>query len=159
MSKDQPITLTGRLSPDLTTLVIDYGHRLKRMLKPLAEDVLEITIKKHYRKRTVAQNNWIWGVCIPTIRAWKKEIEGIAPSPEAIYTFLRQHIVEEDIIIEEIDGKEIFYFNGKRFSQCTTIEFSERVEKIILYYAERDLEIPLPQPKTNNVITDFVKDE
>ena len=157
--KDQEYTFTGQLSPDFLSLVIDNGQRLTRILKNFEGDVLEITIKKHYRQRSIAQNNWIWGVCIPTIRAWMKENEGEAPDKEFIYAMLRQKYAGSALESRTIDGEEYFYLTGKRFSQMTTVEFSDIVEIIVLAYAEKGLEILLPIAKTNNLTTDFLKDE
>ena len=152
---DYEYTFTGKLSDDCLTLKIDHGQNIARILYPFKEDKLEITIKKFYHQRSIAQNSWIWGVCIPTVRGWMRERTGSAPSAEALSTDFRIKIIGEEPIIEEVDGVDVIVLKGKRFSQCTTIEFSERVEKIVAYYAERGLEIPLPQPKTNNYISDY----
>lgn len=85
-----------------------------------------------------------------------KERTGSCPSHEAMYAFLRLKVIGEEVVIEEIDGIEVPVIKGKRFSQCTTKEFSERVEKIVAYYAEQGLEIPLPQPKSNNYLNEIV---
>jgi hypothetical protein len=159
MAQEFEYTFTGKLSADCRSLQIDFAEKIARILQPIRETQLEITIKKFFRQRSLAQNAWMWGVCIPTIRAWMKERTGSCPSAEAIYAFLRIKVVEHEVVIETIDGIDVPVVTGKRFSQMNTVEFSESVEKIILHYAERGLEIPLPKPKTNNYITDFVKDE
>jgi len=154
--QDPEFTVTGKLNDDLTALIIDNGPGIKRLLFYLKDDILEITFKKFRRQRSLAQNSWLWGVCIPTVRAWMKETTGECPSAEAMYAFFRISIVGHEVIIETINGKDIPVVTGKRFSQMNTVEFSESVEKIIRYYAELGLEIPLPVPKTNNYITDHV---
>jgi len=160
-SKDYSYTFTGNLSPDCHRLEIDHASGLSRVLKSLINDKLEITIKKFYRKRSLAQNNWIWGPCIITIRAWMKETTGVTPPPpEAIYAYIRQHpeMGAQEIELFAIDGMEVFTFKGKAISEMTTVEFSELVERIVLFYGEKGLEIPLPKPKSNNLITDFLDD-
>ena len=159
MANEFEYTFTGKLSADCRSLLIDSAEQIARILQPIRENVLEITIKKFFRQRSLAQNAWMWGVCIPTIRAWMKERTGSCPSAEAIYAFLRIKVVGHEVIIEDVNGIDVPVVTGKRFSQMTTVEFSESVDKIVLYYAEQDLEIPLPKPKTNNYITDFAKDE
>lgn len=128
-----------------------------RILRLHADVPLEINIKKSRRQRTVAQNAWMWGVCIVTIRAWMLETTGETPSKEAIYAFLRIKVIGHEVVIEEVNGVEIPVVSGKRFSAMTTVEFSEAVDKIVLYYAELGLEIKLPIPKSNNYYTDYIK--
>ena len=99
----------------------------------------------------------MWGCVIPTIRAWMKENTGECPSKEALYAFLRIVIVGHEVVIEEVDGISIPVVSGKRFSQMTTVEFAEATDKIIVHYAEKGLEIQAPDPKSNNLLTDFTK--
>lgn len=153
---DFDYTFSGKFSADCRSVEIDFADRLGRLLLPIKDELLEINIKKFYRNRTVAQNSFMWGVVIPTIRAWMKERTGSCPTKEGMYAFLRIKVVGQEVIIEEINGVEVPVIGGKRFSQMNTIEFAEAVDKIVLYYAELELEIPLPVPKTNNYITDFI---
>lgn len=158
-SKDFLYTFTGKLTPDCHSITIDHGSSMSRILKPIVDDPLEITIKKFYRKRTNAQNNWIWGPCIITIRAHMKEKNGVAPSAEAVYLFLRVGVCKQEVVIETINGVDLMVVKGKHFSEMTTVEFAQKVEEIVEYYAtEEGVEIPLPKPKTNNYITDYIND-
>lgn len=157
MMSEIDYTFTGKLSPDCKSLEIDFASSIARLLYPIKDLQLEINIKQFHRNRTIAQNNYMWGVVIPTIRAWMKERTGLCPSKEAMYAFLRIKVVGHEVVIEEVNGMEIPVVSGKRFSQMTTVEFAEAVDKIILYYAEQGLDIPVPQPKSNNYITDFTK--
>ena len=154
--QDFEYQLTGKLTPDCKGLELDFASDIVRVLYQIKDIPLDITIKKFHRQRSLAQNAWMWGICIPTIRAFMKECNGSCPSAEGVYAYLRINIVGQEVIIEEIDGHDIPVVSGKRFSQMTTIEFSEAVEKIVLHYAEQGLEIPLPQPKTNNFLGDIV---
>jgi len=156
MASNYEYTLTGKLSPDCLSIKFDHGESIARVLYPIREDQLEVTFKKFYRQRSLAQNAWMWGVCIPTIRAWMKERTGSCPSAEGLYAYLRIEIVGQEVVIETINGVDVAVVSGKRFSQMTTVEFSEAVEKIILHYAEQGLEIPLPQPKSNNYLNEIV---
>jgi hypothetical protein len=150
-------TFTGTLSKDCKSLDIDFASTIQRQLRPLFGEQMQINITKFHRDRTLAQNNYVWGIVIPTIRAWQKETTGECNTKEAIYAFLRTGIVGDEVIIETVDGVDTLVITGKRFSQCNTVEFAERVDKVIAYYAERDLVIPVPIPKTNNYLTDFTK--
>jgi hypothetical protein len=150
------ITITGKLSEDCKSILIDNVESILRILYIHKDTPLEVNLKKFHRIRTAAQNRYCWGLMIPTVRAWQLETTGECNSKEALYAFFRVHIIGDEMVIEEVDGKDVPLVKGKRFSQCTTVEFAERVDKIILYYAEKGLEIPLPVLGSNNLTTDFV---
>lgn len=154
MSSDV-FTVVGELSPDGQSLVIANSALAKRLWKHMGGMQLEIVFKKFYRKRSLAQNRWIWGICVPQVMQFYIDTTGVKHSKEAMYAFLRTKVVGDEMWVEEVEGHDIIFLSGKRFSQMTTKEFSEAVEKIVAYYAERDLEIMLPKPKTNNLITDY----
>lgn len=156
---NEEYTVTGYLSPDCKSLEIDHSDSLARIFRVLKGIQLEISFKKFYRKRSLAQNRWMWGVCVPTVQQWLYETKGENHDKEAIYTFLRVRVVGDEPRIEEFMGEEVIYLTGKRFSQMNTVEFSDAVEKIVNYFANRGLEIPLPKPKTNNLITDYVDED
>jgi hypothetical protein len=151
------LTFTGKLADDCRSILIDNAQGMLRVLYTAKEIPLEINIKKFHRQRTAAQNSYVWGLVIPTIRRWQIETTGECNSAEAIYAFLRITVVGEEVVIEEVQGVDTAVVKGKRFSQCTTVEFGERIDKIIRYYGELGLEIPLPIPGSNNHISDFAK--
>ncbi|KKN85553.1 hypothetical protein LCGC14_0278760 [marine sediment metagenome] len=157
-SLNEEITVVGELSPDGQNLVISNSFRAKRLWKHLQGTQLEITFKKFYRKRSLAQNRYIWGVCVPDVIRFLVDTTGVEHSKEAVYSFLRTRVIGNEMWVETIDDQDIIFLSGKRFSQMNTKEFSDAVEKIVLYYAERGLKIRLPKPKTNNFITDYEQD-
>jgi hypothetical protein len=157
MASDYEYTFSGKLTDDCKQLTIDFASTVIRLLQPIKDDELEITIKKFRRNRTSAQNRYIHGVVVPTVRAWMKDNDGECPSHEGMYAFLRIKVVGHEVVIEDVAGVEIPVVSGKRFSQMNTKEFGEAIDKIILHYAEQGLEIPLPDPKSNNLTTDFTK--
>jgi len=155
---NQEFNVKGRLSDDSQSLIIENAYRVSRMFRHLKDTDLEIVFKKFFNKRSNRQNKWLWGICISmTLIPWYLENEGITYTKEALYAFLRTRVVGQDVVVETIDGVDVMVISGKRFSQMTTVEFSNAVEKIVLYYAERGLEIPLP--KDDNLLTDFLTDD
>lgn len=152
------MTFTGQLSEDCKSIKIDHADSILRLLSPIKDIILEINIKKFYRQRTAAQNRYCHGVMIPTVQAWQKETTGTCSSHDALYAFFRVHIIGDEPVIEEVEGIEVIIMTGKRFSECTTVEFVERVDKIIAYYEPKGCIIPLPVPKSNNLISDFMRD-
>lgn len=156
---NKELTVTGKFVDRFRRIEIEFADHLYRMLSPFGEDILEVTVKKFYRNRSSAQNRWMWGVCIPTIMSWNKETTGSTPSKEAMYAYLRAGVVGHEMVIEIVNGMDIPVIKGKRFSKMTTVEFSEAVEKIVEHYAGLGLEIPLPKEGTNNLISDYLKDD
>ena len=152
-STNHEITVVGELSPDGQSLVISNAVKAKRLWKHLQGIQLEIVFKKFYKKRTNLQNRYIWGVLVPDVIQFLHETTGILHSKEAVYTFLRIRVIGNEMWVETIDNQDVIYLAGKRFSQMTTKEFSEAIEKIVAYYAERGLEIRLP--KDNCLVTDY----
>ena len=151
-------TVKGKLSPDCSSLEIENAYRISRMFRHLKDVDLEIVFKKFYKKRSNSQNRWIWGPCISmTLIPWYKENEGVTFTKEGVYAFLRTRVVGQEAVIETIDGVDVIVITGKRFSQMTTVEFSDSVEKIVAYYAERGLKIPLPA--ADNLLSDFLSDD
>jgi hypothetical protein len=155
MAADFDYTFSGKLSPDLKSLAIDFASTIPRLLVPLLDIPLEINIKRFHKNRTAAQNRWIWGLVIPVVQAFQRETTGACNSKDALYAFFRKHIIGDEVRMEIVDGKETIILEGKKFSQCTTVEFNERIDKITAFYAERGCTIPPPVPGSNNLITDF----
>jgi len=155
MSSNPEITVVGELSSDGQSLTISNSARAKRLWKHLQGTQLEITFKKFYRKRSLAQNRYIHGVLVPDVVQFLLETTGVTHSKEAIYAFLRMRVIGNEMWVETIDDQDVIFLSGKRFSQMNTKEFSEAVEKIVAYYAERGLQIRLPKERTNNLITDY----
>jgi hypothetical protein len=155
--KDFDYTVTGKFSDDLRSIIIDSGGLLIRLFQLIKDTPLEITIRPFYKQRTSAQNRWIWGVAVVEVRAFLKETTGECPSKDAIYAYFRTKVLGHEPVVEMVQGEEIIVIKGKHFSQMTTVEFSEAVDKIVAYYDSIGCTIHLP--KGDNTITDFVKDE
>ena len=156
-SKDFNYTITGKFSDDLRSIIIDSGGLLIRLFQTIKDTPLEITLQPFYKRRTDAQNRYCWGVVVPTVRAFLKEITGECPSKEAVYVYLRTKVLGQEPVIEVIQGEEIIVIKGKHMSQMSTVEFSESVDKIIAYFEPLGCIIPLP--KGDNTITDYLKDK
>src|SRR5665647_450766 len=150
------ITIIGKLSEDCKSIVIENAPAISRILYTVKDVLLEINVKKFHRDRTAAQNRYLWGLVIPTIRAWQIETTGECNSKDGLYAFLRISIVGQEVVIEEVAGIDCPVIRGKHFSAMTTVEFNEAIDKIIAHYAELGLTIPLPVPGSNNTLSDFV---
>jgi len=108
----------------------------------------------HRKIRSLAQNRYIWGVVVPTVRAWYKESQGEVKTKDQVYTWLRVGIVGHKPVITEMLGTQVVTFEGKRFSKMNTLEFTEAIEEIIMKLAEMGCEIP--KPREENLLNQFV---
>lgn len=153
---DIDYTFTGKLSPDCKSLEIDSASSIARILYPIRDIRLEIHITNFRRQRTLAQNRYCWGVMIPVVQAWQKVNTGECDDKDTIYVYFRKKIIGDKVVVKEVMGEEVIIMEGKKFSQCTTKEFAERVDKIIAYFAPSGCVIPPPTTDSNNYVTDFV---
>lgn len=121
-------------------------HRDKKLL---------LEVSKLSRRRSDAQNRYIWGVVVPCTRAWLKETTGEKYTPDFVYSWLRSSILGAKPEVKTVAGEEVIVMTSKRFSKMTTVEFSEAIELILDTLAERGCIIP--EPKANNFLSDFYK--
>lgn len=168
MAEEKEYILTGVLCNDHTELeesemVLRFDHwkPLRRVLRFWLKDglKLELSLKVFRYLRSLGQNNYYWGVVIPTIRAWNKETTGESISPEQVHAFNLIHIMGDEPKIEEVMGRQVVTLSIKSSSKMNTKEFSEFIEKIQAHYDEKGCYIPNPKPKTNNTLTDFIEDD
>lgn len=149
----------GSMGEDYKISLMD-APKLGRILNKYVETdkPLEITISIHRRQRSLAQNRWLWGVCVPTVKGWLLDTQGEKYTSDEVYYYINS-ILGRKPVFKDVAGEEVIIMEGKRFSQMNTLEFSEAVDQIVLYFAERGLEIHLPDSKTNNLLSDYLKDE
>ena len=125
---------------------------MQRALAGLTRDgvEVEVTVRRHTKRRTAAQNRYIHGVIVPVVQHWLRESQGEVRNHDACYGLLRQ-VVGDEYAIVNVNGKMVISLTGKSFSSMTTIEFGEAVEKIKLYFAPKGCVIP--DPTQHNFIT------
>lgn len=158
MSKE--LTLLGEME-DGYKVVFHHIQKVARLLKPFMETdkPLEVTISIHRRQRSLAQNRWIHGICVPTVQGWLYDTQGVKYTHDEVYVYLNTVVLDQKPEIKEVAGEEVIVMTGKRFSQMNTLEFSEAVNEIVRYFADKGLEILLPKDKTNNLVSDFLNDD
>jgi len=135
-------------------LEVTGGDILLPTFKGLIGQTFLASIFKTYRRRTDRQNRYVWGVIVPCVQSWMKETTGDIKTSDEIYYFLRS-IVGSKLEIVYIAGNTVPVLSGKRFSQMSTVEFSDAVEKIYSHFAEKGLAIP--PPTGENLLSDFVR--
>lgn len=153
---EREFTVVGELNEECSALLIHNFKPLSRMIRPLKEKTLEISFKVLRLQRSAAQNRYIWGVVVPTVRAWMKETNGEAPEKDAVYVWMRKSLLGHSVEVKEILGEEIIIMTGRRFSQMNTKEFGEAIDTIVQKMAEMGCIVPLP--RENNFLSDFLRD-
>jgi hypothetical protein len=161
--EEKEYTIVGNLSDNPKELSdgemyikISHWRVFRRILREWLFDnkELEIDIRVLRYKRSLAQNRWMWGVCVPTVRAFVKETSGEVKSKDAIYYWLNTAIVGRDVVIENVMGIEVPVVKGKKFSEMNTKEFSDAVEKIVRHFDALGCHISLPI--NNNTLNDHI---
>jgi hypothetical protein len=150
----QDYTIIGELSPDCSTIVLDHAPYLRRILNTWVGKKLEVNLKVLRNRRSDRQNRWWWGVVIPTVRRWLFETTGNLHEPEAVHIWLQQNVLGYSIRQEVILGITVFIVEGKRTSQMTTVEFTNMVDVVVVFFAEKGVVIPMPIKR--NLITDYI---
>lgn len=147
-------TLYGELSDDCSVIKLHHSNMLYRVIDNLKGIDLQVTIEKLHSKRSNAQNRYLFGVVIPVIKRWFKDTQGENFNSDDIRAYIYHKVLGSQVEFKTILGEEVFVIKEKRFSQMTTVEFSEAKDKVQLYFGELGLEIP--DPKGENILNDFL---
>jgi hypothetical protein len=156
MSSDRKFETTGTLTENGQGILLDHPKLYARLTKNLIGEKLIVTFQKYRSKRSDAQNRYIHGVVVPTVRAWFKETQGEEPGHNFVYSWLRTSLLGNEPEIKEIFGVQVISLGGKRFSEMNTKEFAEAINRIVDLMAERDCHIQLP--RGDNFIHEHVTD-
>lgn len=140
---------------DYPVLTIVGAKVLMRIFRVVINKPLEITFKVFRQQRSSAQNRYMWGVVVPTVRAWLRETEGVKYTPDEVYTWLRVSVLGNKPEIKEVAGSDVVVMTGKRFSAMNTKEFAEAVDTILNKMAEQGCVIP--EPRQSNFIHEYIE--
>lgn len=149
--------VVGELTDDCQYIKLTHHTMLRRLINGLRGEKLRVRFSKLRMKRSDAQNRYMWGVVVPTVRAFFKETQGIIYTPDEAYTWLRIGLLGQKPEIRDVAGTEVIVMTGKRFSDMNTKEFAEATETILERMAEMGCVVP--EPKQHNFITEFLQDE
>lgn len=131
----------------------------RRLIWDWVDKEIETDIRVLRYKRSLSQNRLLWGIIVPTVRAFIKETTGEKKSKDEVYIYLNTCVLGNTPEISYILGQEVITMTGKRFSQMNTLEFTNAVEKIVQHFALIGCVIPMPKDGTNNLLDDFLKDD
>ena len=152
---DQEYHLKAKFDEDYN-LIIENISGLKRVFRKLREVELDICIKVRRKIRSNRQNRYFWGVVVPIVREYMYETTGIKYTNNQIYYYLNSEVLGQKPEITIILEKNVICWNGKRFSQMTTVEFNDAVVDIQQHFAPMGCEIP--DPNQENFLQDFIND-
>ena len=147
--------LEGQLVEDCTCLTLKFGSSLRRVLAHLVGKELLISVKPLEYKRSDAQNRYYWGVVIPMVRSWHKNLQGETITPDECHAYILNKVLEVKPVFKTVLGDEVMYFNYKTTSKMNTKEFNDFKEKVQKFFGELGCEIP--DPRGNNMLSDHIK--
>lgn len=129
-------------------LIIYDQDALKRHYKQFEGNIVFISIEKAVRKRSTAQNKYLWGVVYKTIHT------ELGWDEEDAHDFCKKEFNPKFITLTnkntgEIEERQIAGSTAK----MTTTDFMEYVEKIQRFFAEHGVAIPDPNQ------TEFIDSE
>lgn len=148
--------IKGELTVDGTGIIFQHPRMVAPILnKAFRGKILDIVIKEFFEKRSNQQNRYLHGVVLPIIINWRKETTGeiwtMSQAKAFIYLSVLDYKVESMI---DNTGREIFWFEGKHFSDMSTKEFNQRKEEVQKYFAE--LGVDIPDPRGGCTINDYL---
>jgi len=112
------------------------------MLNNLNDKEIIVTVEKFYKKRSLRQNAYYWGVIIPTVCSWYKEAYGEVLKREDAHEFHMSKIAGIKVQVKEILGEIIISEAGKSSSEMNTKEFGTFIDGVYKFWAEVGCYIP-----------------
>lgn len=130
----------------------------KRQLQAAFKDKnVLITVEALKNTRSDKQNRYYWGVVIPHVLKFHEDTQGEKLSQHEAHILCLTHAMEAKIQTKKIMGLEVMYYEEKSSSKMTTKEFAEFVDKLRTFWLGLGLDIP--EPRGNNLLSDFYSPE
>lgn len=129
------------------------SNTAKRMLKLFEGFDVIITVEKYRKDRSSRQNRYYWGVVIPLFMKFHKDNTGERLSKEVAHQYICQNILGAELVEKEVSGLKVYVFEFKRLSECSTVEFEDRMEIIRQYFSP--LGLVIPEPNQENFTEQF----
>ena len=104
-----------------------------------------ISLKEEQKRRSDKQNDWYWGVAIPTIIADIQNMSGEIYTKQDIHDWNLSKAIGLKTEVKEMFGETIIVYKQKRTSRMSTTEFNTFKETIQKYWAENGVDIPDPK--------------
>lgn len=138
--------ISGILSKDCSTIILDNPSVMSRTLFNWALKPLHVVITRFDESRTLQQNKYFHAVICGIVGDFLQETQGKKFTTDQIKLFIYIEVLGAEFTSIEINGKEYYELTIKRSHQWGKKEFSEKKEAIQKFFAELDWEIPDPNP-------------
>lgn len=139
------VYLTGELNEDCSAVLLDQPEATAKTLRSWKSKKLDVLLSESFEKRSIQQNKYLHAGILPAVIAWRKERTGERWTNEQAKIYIYSHVLDQNIDLWVVDGKELFFFNGLRFSEMSKKEFNEAKEKVQLFFGEDGWLIPDPK--------------
>lgn len=107
-----------------------------------------VTVVKQRRRRSDAQNRYMWGVAIPYVASGIQKAYGEAISSEEVHEYLKNTFLGGRTMINKKTGEMIVIPASS--AKLSTTEFMEYIERIAKFAAE-SLSVAIPFPNEEEI--------
>jgi hypothetical protein len=149
----------GYLNEEGSGIDLSHWRPLAPLLRKYKDKRLIVTLVEYKKHRSDAQNRYFHGPLISSVKAFYRETEGVDYDTDEVKAIIYQRVLGRKIKITMVDGVEVIAYEGKRLSSMKTHEFAKAIEKIFLYYDEKDWYIPPPPDRGLHTITEIISIE
>jgi len=139
----QEINLVGYIDKTYTRInLLDYYVDPDIIPEEFLYNDLNITVSLFSAKRSIAQNNLLFGYAYPIIIRFLNEIDGIERTKDEIHIHNMTEIQNLKYKRTEIYGKEVLILERGHSSNWTKKEFSEAYDKLQNWWSIKGCVIP-----------------
>jgi hypothetical protein len=125
-------------------LVVENNDQASAYLYPHKDNEVIIRITPYERKASNRQMRWYWGVAVQTIIAEHKERTGEVLSKDEVHAYNLSEIVKPKMRTKEVLGQTVIQIDEFSLSKMNVKEFNVFKDKLQMYWAEKDIDIPDP---------------
>lgn len=121
-------------------LVPSCRQAISEALRSMDGKVVEITIKEQKKVRSLSQNAYYWAVVLPPIvslfKSWGNNVDALQ-----VHEYLKREVGKLSQVLIMPDGEAKVTVSS---ADLKTVAFEEYLQKVRMWAAEWDLNIPLP---------------
>ena len=142
------LTYTGRVTED-GEIHLPSKKLKEEVSRSMAGKQVEVTFKVKRRQRSNPQNAYYWSAVIPSVLDGLIDLghnfqSGNKEHEEMLHGWLKSRFLDNGLSFADANGEEHKMPPSTKI--CTTTEFAEYLDAIIMWAAE-DLHIKIPQPE------------
>lgn len=151
-------SLIGTLSENCETIILSRNIMMKRFLKSLVGQDLQIDLEKVKKIRSASQNRYYWGLMIKMICQHHLETQGSALMPNDAHYYNLTKVLQLSFKEQIIFGNLVLVFeDAKSTSEMTTVEFNDFIRLIQQHFVEH-YDLIIPDPNQQNFLNQIKLD-